>query len=120
MDRIGERVASRNGQHRAMGVRPVAIRRVEDSLVIEWDDGFRGRIEFSRLREACPCASCREKRQQPPDPFRILSEAELRSGPLRPLAMPSRGAYAYQIVWSDGHDTGIYPLELLRKLCEPA
>jgi DUF971 family protein len=29
------------------------------------------------------------------------------------------GHYAYQIVWNDGHDTGIYPVEQLRKLGEP-
>jgi len=27
------------------------------------------------------------------------------------------GAYAVQIVWSDGHDTGIYAFESLRKAC---
>ncbi len=28
------------------------------------------------------------------------------------------GYYAYQIKWNDGHDTGIYPLALLRELSE--
>jgi DUF971 family protein len=28
------------------------------------------------------------------------------------------GAYAVQIVWSDGHDTGIYSFESLRQACE--
>jgi DUF971 family protein len=27
------------------------------------------------------------------------------------------GAYAVQIVWSDGHDTGIYAFESLRGSC---
>ena len=26
------------------------------------------------------------------------------------------GRYAYHIVWSDGHDTGIYTLKMLREL----
>jgi DUF971 family protein len=26
------------------------------------------------------------------------------------------GSYAYSIAFSDGHDTGIYPFELLREL----
>jgi DUF971 family protein len=30
------------------------------------------------------------------------------------------GAYAVQIVWSDGHDTGIYSFETLRQACECA
>jgi DUF971 family protein len=31
--------------------------------------------------------------------------------------MPRIGRYAYKIVWSDGHDTGIFTLEQLRELC---
>ena len=27
------------------------------------------------------------------------------------------GRYALQFLWSDGHDTGIYPYEMLRKIC---
>jgi DUF971 family protein len=26
------------------------------------------------------------------------------------------GRYAYHIVWSDGHDTGIYTLKMLREM----
>ena len=81
-------------------------------------DGFRGAIVLRKLRDACPCATCNDKRQQPPNPLQILTEAELRAGAPTPVAMPARGAYAYQVVWNDGHDTGIYTLELLRKLCE--
>ena len=100
-------------------LRPVSLRRDGDRLIIFWNDGFTGAIPLQKLRDACPCASCNDKRQQPPDPFHVLTEAELRVGPPHPVAMPARGAYAYQIVWDDGHETGIYRLELLRELCEP-
>lgn len=99
---------------------PKSIRREGDGLLIEWTDGFRGAIAFRKLRDACPCATCNEKRQQPPNPLQLLSDAELRAGAPVPVAMPARGAYAYQIVWNDGHDTGIFSLELLRKLSDPA
>ena len=42
------------------------------------------------------------------------------AGPPQPVRMVPRGHYAYQIVWTDGHDTGIYTLELLRQVGEPA
>jgi DUF971 family protein len=99
-------------------LRPVSLRRDGDRLVIEWSDGFRGSISLTNLRAACPCAGCNEKRQAPPDPFRVLSDKELQAGVPMPVAMPARGSYAYQIVWNDGHDSGIYKLELLRELCE--
>jgi DUF971 family protein len=95
---------------------PLALRRDGDSLVIEWSDGCVGRIGWQQLRDACPCAGCREERQKPPDPFHILKPNELT--PLAPVSMPRVGRYAYKIVWSDGHDTGIYTLEHLRELCK--
>jgi DUF971 family protein len=96
---------------------PVALTRDgPDRLVIEWSDGCRGMVTWKELRGSCPCASCREERDKPPDPFRILKPTEL--GPLSPVSMPRVGRYAYKIVWSDGHDTGIYTLEHLRSLCK--
>ena len=99
-------------------LRPLSLRRDGDRLIISWNDGFTGAIPLQKLRDECPCAGCNDKRQQPPDPFRILTDAELKTGPPMPVAMPARGNYAYQIVWNDGHDTGIYRLEFLRELCE--
>jgi DUF971 family protein len=94
---------------------PVSLRREgEEQLVIEWNDGKRCVYTWKQLRNACPCAGCREERDKPPDPFRILKPAELL--PLRAVSMPRVGRYAYKIVWSDGHDTGIYTLQHLREL----
>jgi DUF971 family protein len=89
-----------------------------DRLAISWNDGHRSVYAWSHLRANCPCASCREEREKPPDPFRILKPAEL--APLAAVGMPRVGRYAYKIVWSDGHDTGIYTLEHLRALCQCA
>jgi DUF971 family protein len=87
-----------------------------DRLVIEWSDGHRSTYTWRHLRDNCPCAGCREERAQPPDPFRVLKPNELV--PLAATSMPRVGRYAYKIVWSDGHDTGIYTLEHLRSLCQ--
>ncbi len=95
---------------------PVSLRREGDQLVVEWNDGHRGVYSWPGLRRNCPCAGCREERDKPPDPFRILSANELVA--LAPVSMAPVGRYAYKIVWTDGHDTGIYTLEHLRQLCE--
>jgi DUF971 family protein len=95
---------------------PKALRREGDHLVIEWSDGLVGRLTWKQLRDACPCAGCREERDKPPDPFRLLKPNELV--PLAPVGMPRVGRYAYKIVWSDGHDTGIFTIQHLRELCE--
>jgi DUF971 family protein len=96
---------------------PLALRREgAERLIIEWNDGHRSVYTWKHLRANCPCASCREEREKPPDPFRILKPAELL--PLAPVGMPAVGRYAYKIVWSDGHETGIFTLDLLRSLCQ--
>jgi DUF971 family protein len=96
---------------------PLSIRREGDGLLIEWSDGVRCLHSWKQLRDNCPCATCREERDRPPDPFRVLKPNELE--PLRAVAMPRVGNYGYKIVWSDGHDTGIYTLQQLRSLCPP-
>lgn len=93
----------------------------EARLVIDWSDGARRSYSIAELRKACPCATCREKRAQPaPSPMSlpVLSPAETR--PLKLMAMNPVGNYAYQLEFSDGHDTGIYTFELLQKLGEAA
>lgn len=96
---------------------PVALSREgPDRLIIEWNDGHRSIYTWRHLRDNCPCAGCREERGKPADPFHLLKPSDL--APLAPISMPRVGRYAYKIVWSDGHDTGIYTLEHLRQLCQ--
>lgn len=87
-----------------------------DRLSIAWSDGQRREYTIAELRAACPCATCREKRRQPPQPtmLPILSAAETR--PLALSDMRPVGSYAYAIAFSDGHNTGIYTLDQLREL----
>lgn len=97
-------------------LRPVSLKREGDGLSIEWNDGVTTVVPWRTLRSNCPCASCNEERSKPVDPFRVLTPQEVAAGAPAPVAMVPVGHYAYQIRWNDGHDTGIYPLDLLRKL----
>ena len=88
-------------------------------LRITWSDGQLREYEPGKLREDCPCVTCREHRSAPPPPpteLTVISKAEAQ--PVRITAMQPVGRYAYSIGFSDGHDTGIYTLELLRELGE--
>lgn len=97
---------------------PTSLKRTDDSqLEIVWSDGVARRYRFRALRDACPCATCREKRNAPPpDPMSlpVLSKAEL--APISITGMKPVGNYAYAIAFSDGHDTGIFSFDLLREL----
>ena len=78
-------------------------------LALAWGDGHESYIPFERLRGACPCALCQRGES---------SVAGKGSGPSPAIrALVPVGAYAVQVVWSDGHDTGIYSFDTLRRLC---
>ncbi|MBI2825130.1 MAG: DUF971 domain-containing protein [Planctomycetia bacterium] len=101
-----------------MQARPTKLALDPDGgLRIEWSDGAKRKYSVRELREKCPCATCREKRSQPPPPataLPVLSMAEAR--PLAIADMKPVGNYAYSIRFSDGHDTGIYTCDFLREL----
>jgi DUF971 family protein len=87
-----------------------------DRLVIVWNDSVRNEFTWATLRKNCPCAGCRTEREQPPAMFPILKMEEAQ--PPKPLRIEPVGRYAYQFHWNDGHESGIYTFEMLRKLGE--
>ena len=98
---------------------PTALSRTSDGrLQITWSDGQARVYTVKELRDACPCATCREKRNAASSEaaplFTILKPEEAR--PLTIAGMQPVGNYAYTVAFSDGHDTGIFTFELLREL----
>ena len=84
-------------------------------IQIEWSEGHQSIYSARELRIACPCAECVNEvtGQRRLDPNAIPKD-------IRPLAINTIGRYALQIQWSDGHSTGLYGFETLRKLCSCA
>lgn len=101
---------------------PVSIERDgKDGIAITWSDGRVSRRTARQLRQACPCATCREKKRGEQEKAEqaektlalpVLSAAEAK--PLTIEAMRPVGTYAYSIAFSDGHSSGIYPFAMLR------
>ena len=86
-------------------------------LRITWSDGQVRDYPVRELRDKCPCATCREERNAPPQsPLQLPIVTAAQTQPLRITAMKPVGNYAYSIDFSDGHDTGIYTLDALREL----
>lgn len=92
---------------------PYAITRQDDGLLIEWDAaGHAWTYPARALRLACPCAACVEEMSGRPllDPGSISQD-------VKPLSVALVGGYGIRIVWSDGHGTGIYTFDRLRRGC---
>lgn len=96
---------------------PLSIRRLEQGgIEIAWSDGGASRYTPRLLRDACPCATCRERRAQPAPPVLLPVLGPAETAPLTIVGMKPVGQYAYAIEFSDGHSSGIYALDYLREL----
>jgi ATP-binding protein involved in chromosome partitioning len=84
-----------------------------DTLAITWSDGAESAYDVRALRLACACASCVDEWSGQPrlDPDSVPDD-------VKPTHIRPVGRYAIQIDWSDGHDTGIYSFERLRRLAD--
>ena len=88
-------------------------------LKITWGDGHVSRYRMSYLREHCPCATCKAQKAQPASKQDLLGMRPTDKGLERPN-VEVVGRYALRFGWRDGHDTGIYPFEFLRQICDCA
>ena len=92
---------------------------------VQWKDGHRSHWGFPFLRDACPCATCHEEREQsgraPGEPKPAPKQMfPIYTPPARPLSAEAIGRYAVKLKWADGHESGIYSWEFLRRLDENA
>jgi len=88
-------------------------------IKIDWKDGHSSDYELRYLRHHCPCAVCTGAHGTPPQappiepassPFQMFTPA------LKMVSVEPVGNYAIRIIWSDGHSSGIYSYEHLRKI----
>jgi len=86
-------------------------------LRIVWRDGAVTEQWPRALRLRCPCAGCVDEMTGE----RMLVPEMVPAG-IYPLEIQYVGRYALQFFWSDGHSTGLYPFEFLRRMAdeEPA
>jgi ATP-binding protein involved in chromosome partitioning len=83
-------------------------------VVVCWSDRHVSRFAARELRGRCPCAACVDEVTGERRVGRADVAADVQANELRPV-----GHYAFQILWSDGHQTGIYSFDYLREL-DPA
>ncbi len=81
------------------------------TLGITWTDHSSQTFDVVMLRRKCPCAKCIDEHTGE----KILKDEDI-SDELRPVKIDSVGRYALSIEFDDGHNTGIYTFEMLKKI----
>jgi DUF971 family protein len=86
-----------------------------NSYHLKFSDGLEFDITPKELRDNCPCAGCKgeEVLLHKYEPINKTPVGE--SGYQLEKAEPV-GSYALKLSWKDGHDTGIYSWDYLKKL----
>jgi len=97
-------------------IEPTAITLHSGPKLVEiaWADGHVSSYSFELLRWNCPCAHCRGEMGRP---GALASTVALMPAQKELIDLQLVGRYAVQPRWADGHDTGIYSFEDLRRLC---
>ena len=90
----------------------------DEKLTIEFDDGAVCTWTLTLLRSMCPCAQCRQVREEDKPKKSLLTILPGNySGAITAVTAQLVGNYAMKIEWSDQHDSGIYSFEYLREIC---
>ncbi len=92
---------------------PAEIRKKSgEGMVIRWQDGHASTLGARYLRGRCPCAQCVSETTGQ----RLVTEEHIAPG-VSIEAARTVGNYALHFTFSDGHTTGIYSFEYLRRIC---
>ncbi|WP_025109857.1 DUF971 domain-containing protein [Pseudomonas sp. H1h] len=77
------------------------------TLRLSWPDGRESVLNHADLRRQCPCSQCRA--------FRLKRLTPRVDDRVRLIEINPQG-YGVQLVFSDGHQRGIYPWAYLAQL----
>jgi ATP-binding protein involved in chromosome partitioning len=91
----------------------VGLKRDGEAITLSWQDGTSAKLMPRVFRLECPCAHCVSEvtGRRLLDPASVADDLGL-------VDMQPVGNYAYRMLFSDGHDSGIFRLELLHQLSQ--
>lgn len=94
-------------------MQPLDIRAVDQGeVLVLWEDDHRSLYSASYLRLHCRCAHCVDEWTG-----QVLVNKDSIPAIIDLKTFEPVGRYGVKFRWSDGHDTGIFAFEQLRRLC---
>jgi DUF971 family protein len=98
-------------------VRPLDIQPIGDELAIKWEDGSESYVRLEKLRRHCPCAGCKGEMDVMGNVYKG-PETELTPAAFQLRQINNVGGYGVQPVWADGHASGIFSFDYLKRVAE--
>src|ERR1041385_2564528 len=98
-------------------MRPTDIQAIGQELAIKWEDGGESYVGWEKLRRHCPCAGCQGETDIMGNLYKNPDQA-LGPDAFRMGRWGMVGGDAIQPVWADGHATGLYSFDYLRRLAD--
>ncbi len=88
-------------------------------IKIDWRDGHHSDYSLAYLRDKCPCATCSGVHGTEPQRSNYSKQElfPMFKPALKMNSVEPVGQYAVRIYWNDGHSSGIYSFEHLRRIC---
>jgi DUF971 family protein len=98
-------------------MRPVDLQPIGEELAIKWEDGSESFVPLQKLRRSCPCAGCKGEMD-------IMGN--IYKNPQKPLSaqafqlvrLEQVGGYAVRPIWADGHATGLFAFDYLKRVAD--
>jgi len=88
----------------------------DTALIVHWTDGRVSVYPIAYLRRMSPSADAKAIREEMDrNPLTVLPSSTA-SGPLTATGAELVGNYAIKVIFSDGHDTGLYSWLYLREI----
>lgn len=88
-----------------------------NGLRVDWGDGHSSHYSIAHLRRWSPSAEARAARAElAVNPLKVLPESSQSVETLEADSIERVGTYAVRITFNDGHRTGLYTWDWLRRI----
>jgi DUF971 family protein len=100
--------------HGGIVIKPTNIAAIGNEIAIAWEDGSESYLSMEKLRAASPSAENTGEHDLLGKQYGGTDQKHFPGVMVKSWQMV--GGYAVQFIFSDGHSTGIYPYDFLKRL----
>jgi DUF971 family protein len=98
-------------------MRPLDLQVIGSELAVKWDEGDESFIPLEKLRRHCPCAGCKGEMDIMGNLYKS-PDKPLTAAAFQLVRISLVGGYAVQPLWGDGHGTGLFAFDYLKRVAE--